>query len=212
MISRGSPLAALVILTASCSCGASSPPIEPSATVAAAPSTPAFEVHEWGLVRGTAADTIMISGPHAPEPPMVVTKPVLYFHREAERGGLEALIVDVDARIPDGRIVEHWPTMGGDPGSVASWHGVVIQSGSCPGSRYPSLAEDPLFGSGIVASGVTTRLVVTTTPIAPPPPTTEVLYILPLGAADAIAELSITPPPTVIRRAIVMWLDETSGP
>jgi len=146
MISRGSPPAALVILTASCSCGASSPPIEPSATVAAAPSTPAFEVHDWGLVRGTAADTIMISGPHAPEPPMVVTKPVLYFHREAERDGLEALIVDVDARIPDGRIVEHWPTMGGDPGSVASWHGVVLQSGSCPGSRYPSLAEDPLFG------------------------------------------------------------------
>jgi hypothetical protein len=98
-----------------------------------------YDVHEWGLVRGTMADTVMLSGPHADAPPMAVAKPVLYFHREGEG----ALVLDVEARIPSGRIVEHWPTPGGQAGAVASWHGVTIQEGSCHGSRYPSIAEPP---------------------------------------------------------------------
>ena len=125
-----------------CSCGAATTPSPPPSAVHA-PSTPTFEVHEWGLVRGTLDDHVMISGPHVPPMPIVITKPVLYFHRDAPRDGESALVVDVDVDIPDGRVVEHWPSLGGDPGAHISWHGVVVQDGSCHGSRYPTLGEEP---------------------------------------------------------------------
>jgi hypothetical protein len=66
--------------------------------------------------------------------------------------------------------------------------------------------DDPFWGSAVTA-------VVTTTPPAPivRPPTTSLLYVLPAAAADGVAVLTFTPPPTAVRRAIVMWVDETSS-
>jgi hypothetical protein len=342
-------------------CGApSGPPIAnpTGATATATPLTPRYEVHEWGLVRGTADDRVMLSGPHAPEPVLAVTKPVLYFHRTGEG----SLRVDVEARIPNGRIVEHWPTAGGDPGNVAAWHGVLIESDACRGSRYPTLSEAPcrglvdgcesatlasiettdsscvywprppdddgpteawnhlfyrgeipsaraptlplraelaadgtlrltttgtraipgsvlrirhvygapgmtdaiavatppapgasivvpvpvaplssgpaaldatlreagltsheaaafarawnaeLFGASQGAQVATETRATTTTPVMPtrPRPSTSLLYILPSDAADGLAALSFSPPPTAVRRAIAVWIDETA--
>ncbi len=128
------------LLAMGCSCGGpASPPLVEPAVPGPTASAPTYEVHEWGLVRGTLDDRVMLSGPHAAERVMVVTKPVLYFHRHGEG----ALVVDVEARMPHGHIVESWPSMGGAPGTFVAWHGVVIQGDACPGSHYPTLAEDP---------------------------------------------------------------------
>jgi hypothetical protein len=345
------------VLAMGCSCGGTtSPPAAlPSIDPAPAPG-PTYEVHEWGLVRGTLDDRVMLSGPHAPEPVMVVAKPVLYFHRQGEG----ALVIDVEARIPNGRIVEHWPTPGGSPGTVAAWRSVVIQGETCHGSRYPTLAEDPcrtltdgceaatlasvettdasclywprppdddgptqawnhlfyrgeitgspslplraeplpagtlritatgtepipgrlirvrrangtpgvtdaleiaappspgasvilgaptqpvstggealgaslreagltsdevdafrrawdetLFGDVVTATAsITTVVTATPTLPVPPTPTTSIVYVLPLGAADALATLTFSPPPTVVRRGIVVWIDEVQA-
>lgn len=115
------------------------PSAQPPPATAVAPP---FEVHEWGLVRGTLSDHVMISGPHAPEPVVVVTKPVLYFHRDAPRDGETALVVDVDVEIHDGHVVERWPGPA-STGTTTSWHRVVVQDGSCHGSHYPTLAQEP---------------------------------------------------------------------
>ena len=352
----------LLLSLASCSCGGAPAP-EPSAAPLV-PLTPSYEVHEWGLVRGTVSDHVMITGPYAPQPIVPVAKPVLYFHRDAPRDGETALVVDVDAEIVEGHIVERWPGPASSAPSI-SWHGVVVQDGSCHGSRYPTLSDEPctlvrdgceastlasvettdsdclswppppggegpteswnhLFyrgerttapdvplrlapqpdgtlrvtatgsepipgrfirirrGNGVVgvtdaaeivdppapgssvsvpaptdtlasaalaldaslhAAGLTdeevaafrrswdealfgpvavaTRAsssdpaVATATPIAvvvPPTVTRSVLYVLPLASADGIARLTFTPAPRVIRRAIVVWLDEASAP
>jgi hypothetical protein len=98
-----------------------------------------YEVHEWGLVRGTAADTVMLSSAHAEPLAVPVAKPILYFHRRGEG----ALVVDVTANIVNGRIVESWPVLGPVTGARVSWPSVTIQEGHCRGSRYPGLAEDP---------------------------------------------------------------------
>jgi hypothetical protein len=69
-----------------------------------------------------------------------VAKPVLYFHRSGEG----ALVFDLEVRLPNGRVVEHWPNSGvPDPAEVITWGGVTVQEGTCAGSRYPSLAEPP---------------------------------------------------------------------
>jgi hypothetical protein len=362
-------IALLSCLGLGCACAGGSAPaaIAPTATPSASVATPAYEVHEWGLVRGTADDRVMVSGPHV-EPIMVVTKPVLYFHRSSDDGALE---VDVEARIPSGRIVESWPMMGPVTGATVSWSDVLVQGGSCHGSRYPGLGEEPcrslgdgceastlasvettdasclywprppdddgptqawnhlfyrgeitgtpslplraepaadgtvrltttghspipgrvirirrgngtpgavealeiatppapgasvvvpaptrplseggdalgaslaeagltsdevaafrrawddaLFGdaatfggtrSVTTASAVTTESAITTVTTAPPAarvPTTSLLYVLPIADADAIAVLTFSPPPTVVRRAIVVWIDEASA-
>ncbi len=48
-------------------------------------------------------------------------------------------------------------------------------------------------------------------PIAPVA-TTSIVYVLPASGADALATLTFTPPPTAVRRAIVVWIDERAGP
>lgn len=345
---------------AACSCGGAPPrSVVPPASVT--PTQPAFEVHEWGLVRGTASDHVMISGPRAPEPVVVMAKPVLYFHRDAPAPSDEALVVDVEVAIPDGHIVEHWPSMGGDPRETITWSDVIVQDGTCRGSRYPTLADEPcahltdgceastlagvetadadclswprppgddgpteawnhlfyraerttapplplhataqpdgtlrvtasatvpgsvirllrgngtpgvtdgasvaappasgtamtlgaptgplsaaasaldaslhaagltddevaafrrawddaMFGSGVVASAsitTTTLPVAAASPMPPPQPTRSLIYVLPIESADALATLRITPAPRAIRRAIVVWVDETATP
>ncbi len=134
------PLLASLALGA-CSCGATSAepagPASPSAPAALPPLS--YEVHEWGLVRGTMLDQVMISGPHRDEIPVPVAKPVLYFHREGEG----PLSLDVGVSITSGRIVEHWPLVAGSGDARLEWQGVEIVEGNCPGSRYPADAEPP---------------------------------------------------------------------
>lgn len=138
------PTWALLLISASlgaCACGASGPESPPPTPVPPAPPPPPrYEVHEWGLVRGTMNDHLMVSGPHAPEPVQVVTKPLLYFHRLDE--GDAPLVVDVQVTIPDGRIVEHWPLTGPVAPSI-TWAQVTVGRGSCHGGRFPSSAEEP---------------------------------------------------------------------
>lgn len=140
-----SSMSSIGLLSASlvaCACGAggaeSPPPSTPPPT--SPPPPPRYEVHEWGLVRGTLNDHLMISGPHAPEPVQVVTKPLLYFHRLD--AGEAPLVVDVQVTIPDGRVVEHWP-MTGPVGPTITWAQVTVGRGTCHGSRYPNPGEEP---------------------------------------------------------------------
>lgn len=128
----------LTVLLAAC--GEGTPPqspIEPAPPIEAV----RYEVHEWGLARGTANDAISLSGPHVEPMPMPVAKPVLYFHREGEG----ALRVTVTARIPGGRIVEHWPHTGAT-GAEVTWTDVMIQDGACRGGRFPTMGEPPCAG------------------------------------------------------------------
>lgn len=122
-----------------CSCGASEDTIVTPTTAPPVEATaPTYDVHEWGLVRGTANDRVMLSGPHAQPPVMPMAKPVLYFHREGDG----PLMVDTTVTIPNGRIVEHWPPAAEGTASI-SWHGLRLEEGNCHGSRYPTLAEAP---------------------------------------------------------------------
>lgn len=89
---------------------------------------------------------------------MAVAKPVLYFHR----AGAGALVVDVEARVAGGRIVEHWPSMGAEPGDVARWHHVLVQPGSCHGSRYPGGGDDPCLHLSDACEAATLATVETT--------------------------------------------------
>lgn len=133
-------------LAACSACGASEPTPDPvpGSDSVAEPSPPpepvSYEVHEWGLVRGTLSDQVMLSGPHLAPIPMPMAKPVLYFHRRGEG----PLSVDVDVRIANGRVVEHWP-LGELDGERAhlTWRAVGVEEGDCAGSRYPTAAEPP---------------------------------------------------------------------
>lgn len=145
MPSRSHAPAALAIsLLSACSCGGSLPPgatPEPvSPALPPAPTGPTYEVHEWGLVRGSLPDRVSLSGPHVTPPPMPVAKPVLYFHRSGE-GALE---IDVTVEIPRGEVVEHWPLT--DPATslaAITWADVRLEAGACAGSRYPASYEPP---------------------------------------------------------------------
>ena len=69
-----------------------------------APGT--YEVHEWGLMRAGARDVLEVGtlGPPLQIEPMVVEKPVLYFH---VNGTVDLSLASVEAL--EGTIREHWP-------------------------------------------------------------------------------------------------------
>ena len=133
----------VITLLAGCgtcaACAGSTPESTPALTTAT-PPTPIYDVHEWGLLRGTADDGVMLSGPHSDPPAIALAKPVLYFHR----AGDGPLTVDVSVVIPRGQIIEHWPLgeTGGHPETI-TWPRVTVQAGTCPGARYPSPSEPP---------------------------------------------------------------------
>lgn len=110
----------------------------------AAPS-PAFDVHEWGLVDVPASGPTEIgAGPGQPDQPMSVRKPVIYVHTDE---GTAPFSMDVVARFPSGELIEHWPTTSEwhatttDAASVA-WHGVSVGGcASSAGARGPILAQ-----------------------------------------------------------------------
>lgn len=133
---------ALVVLGACSACGASGPEPDTAPAEPVRPPPPpepaSYEVHEWGLIRGTMSDQVMLSGPHRDEIPVPIAKPVLYFHR----AGAGALTVEVGVTIANGRLVEHWP-LGEAREDGLTWRGVSVEEGACAGSRYPTDAEPP---------------------------------------------------------------------
>jgi hypothetical protein len=101
-----------------------------------------YEVHEWGLVRAGAADTLDVTTvPHVDEvPPLVVLKPVLYFHAPS---ALTLRSVIVEAR-SGGTIREAWPLV--PLGARVAWSDVSIDLGSCTPSALPTVTEAPCAG------------------------------------------------------------------
>jgi hypothetical protein len=122
-----------------CSCGgpAEPSPRAPSATspepASGAPSS-GYSVHEWGLIRAAASDSLTVGaiGPEAlPEDLMVVEKPVLYFHLS---GGTPFPVATASVTAIDGEIREHWPFTGSPaspmPTTVA-WGPLTIETERC---------------------------------------------------------------------------------
>lgn len=142
-------LLSLVLLLVGCSCGSSETPPPGTTPVGSEsgggePSGPTtYSVHEWGLVRAGAGDTLVVGamGPAAPpEALMAVEKPILYFHLSGG-GPLELTSVTVDAL--GGTIVEHWPHTGGvaAPATI-TWTGLRLERGTCP-LAVPTAADRP---------------------------------------------------------------------
>lgn len=103
------------------------------------PGTPSYAVHEWGLVRAGAGDTLEVGalGPGAPSPAdfAVIEKPVLYFHLEGEG----ALDVSVGVRAGEGEIREHWPVVRVDAAPhELTWASARLHGGPCP---MPAIAS-----------------------------------------------------------------------
>lgn len=126
-----------VLVSTSTATAVSTPSSIPTEETASAPE---FEVHEWGLldVDGTAAHAHSLPNPYVERRPVVVKKPVLYFHLAT---GTERATVDVKVTIPgDGGIVEHYPPGDvTDAGASVGWH-VVLKKGTC-GAGGPAKAE-----------------------------------------------------------------------
>lgn len=139
---------ALVIATVlvGCACGAPAAeapaPTPPPPTHVAAPD---YEVHEWGLVRGEAGDVLQIGAIAPPiiAMPMVVLKPVLYFHASAPFT-LSSVRVAASA---GGQIVEAWPLV--PLGDHVEWTSVAIDpGGACTPSALPTPADPPCTSLG----------------------------------------------------------------
>lgn len=133
--------------TLGCACGA--PAAEgasaapPASQADEPPASPAdYEVHEWGLLRAGAADVLDLGA--APPPmtfvPMVVEKPVLYFHASAPLS-----LREVVATIPGGTVAEAWPLV--PLGASVTWRDVTIDPGAaCAPSPLPSASDAPCAG------------------------------------------------------------------
>ncbi len=135
----------LVVLSAS-ACGAregtGSSHRSPPAPVPAPVVTAGYEVHEWGLVRGGANDSIELGASVPYIQPMPVAKPILYFHLT----GAEPVDLRVTARMGEGgTIVETWPLAGAAGAREASWSARVTR-GSCHHGRLPRASEAPCLG------------------------------------------------------------------
>lgn len=140
----------LVVLAVGCSCGGSpaagathAAPATGGAAEPAAPASPGtYSVHEWGLVRAGAGDTLAVGAMGPPAPPlelMAVEKPVLYFHLEGD-GPLELASVTVEAL--GGGIVEHWPhTDAPALAATIAWTDRRLERATCP--LVPPTATDP---------------------------------------------------------------------
>lgn len=103
-----------------------------------------YAVHEWGLIRIETGDVWNVGAvTHAPPPvPMVVRKPVLYFHTWADA----PVHVDAATVVADhGTIREHWPltqAASPHPESIA-WTNLEIANRACTPAPLPSLSAPP---------------------------------------------------------------------
>lgn len=160
--------AALIVLAlAGCASGAR--PSAAGTAGAEARASPAYSVHEWGLVRGGAGDTLE-AGTIGPGPalamPLVVLKPVLYFHLEdAARGAVAITTARVTA--VEGEIREHFPVSGpyASPFPAAvGWGAIEVEPGACEAPfTAPVLTEPPCsaLGAGEVCEAASLGMVVT---------------------------------------------------
>ncbi|MEZ4339643.1 MAG: hypothetical protein R3B82_23715 [Sandaracinaceae bacterium] len=72
--------------------------------------------------------------------------------------------------------------------------------------------DETLFGTQVAtAAGEAMPTTVAIGGLLMPPSDDAVLYVLPRETADALAPLTFTPEPRVVRRAIVAWIDATRG-
>lgn len=117
------------------------------------PATAEYEVHEWGLVRQEATGDVVRIGSVAPPVelrPLVVLKPVLYFHT---KGKLDLASVSVTAP-SGGSILEVWPLLhngrtGEAIGSRVEWTRVALDpTGECAPSPLPTIADPPCTALG----------------------------------------------------------------
>lgn len=115
-----------------------------SAAIASVPSThaPAYDVHEWGLVRADQGDTVRIGAVAPPLPPevLIMDKPVLYFHADAP------MTLDrVSVSAPGGQVIETWPlAQPGPTEHTRGWAGVSIDPlSACKSSPLPRKGEPP---------------------------------------------------------------------
>lgn len=104
-----------------------------------------YEVHEWGLMRQGPNDVLDVGAvaPPVRSEPLVVDKPVLYFHSGSP---MQLARVEVHA---SGDIIEHWPLTASGTPRVVAWRGVGLDTArragtpACAGSGYPSATEPP---------------------------------------------------------------------
>ena len=131
------------VFVVGCACGAPGGPsgTTPAPAVAPVPSPPhsdappSYSVHEWGLMRAGASDTLSVGalGPEAlpARDLQVVEKPVIYFHLA---GAAPMALSVATATAVDGEIREHWPFTGVPrtpmPTSVA-WGPLTIETERC---------------------------------------------------------------------------------
>lgn len=133
---RALPLAALI----GCSCGG---PAATSGGATAPPSSAAaldYEVHEWGLIRAEAGDTLRVGSiaPPVTYEAISVDKPVLYFHTSAP-----LTLASVTVQMGEGgRIAEVWPLV--PFGDTARWESVALDpTGACTPSPLPTATDAP---------------------------------------------------------------------
>jgi hypothetical protein len=117
------------------STNASGTAVNPTSTgTPEAHGAPDFEVHEWGLldVDGVTAQVRTVDLPAVERRPVVVKKPVLYFHLGP---GTARVVVDVKVTVPPedgGAIVEHFPAgVVNEPGWSVQWSGLHIKKSAC---------------------------------------------------------------------------------
>lgn len=157
-----------LLLLLAAACGDSTPvPPEPTPPVEAPAPVEPLELHEWGLIsdrvggervalgRGPVRrpDLAAVFGEDLGEPVgegigigtgtlrmRAGGKPVLYAHLPS---GVDERRFDLSVRVPDGSVVEHWPTVAeGRPAEIA-WRNVRAHRGACGERHYPS-ADDPV--------------------------------------------------------------------
>jgi hypothetical protein len=130
----------LLLVVGGCSCGASGALTRAEGTEEAIEG---YEVHEWGLVRGLAGDRLEVGavGPPPSVFPMVVDKPVLYFHT-ASPFTLRAVRVHAS-----GAILEAWPFGSRTEGTgELTWMDVAIDptASECVTTPLPSTCDPDL--------------------------------------------------------------------
>lgn len=143
-------LVAAGVITNACGGGSPSTPVAP---VVAAETAANYEVHEWGLIRTDANDVWTVGALGDPTParrtePLIVDKPVLYFHlMDPAAGPITLSRVGVTAVA--GEIREHWPLVsafGSSHPTTLAWQNVTIRSGQCAASSLPTPSTAPCTG------------------------------------------------------------------
>jgi hypothetical protein len=142
MLGRTTNVRAVVLASLlGCACGAQPAASTSTTTTASSSTTPAdYEVHEWGLVRAEPGDVLRAGAiaPPVSTQPMVVLKPVLYFHAPSPLT-LDSVVVRA---APGASLTEVWPLAPFD--TTVRWENVVLDpNGACEPSALPTATDPP---------------------------------------------------------------------